>query len=121
MQHLKRCGFAQFTSTRLIRILIAIALITLILLGSFPPTVTAAETPSVEWRQTYNNLEVLSIIQTSDGGYALVGASEAADAATFAHPEIMKGSSRAQRLIHFFNGKKCRAPPLGKPSQGRYL
>jgi hypothetical protein len=80
---LKRCGLADSLSMRLIRIIIAVALIALILIVSFPSTVAAADAPSVEWRQTYSNLEALSLIQTSDDGYALVGASGSADAATF--------------------------------------
>jgi hypothetical protein len=65
-----------------IRIVIAVAFIALVLIFSVLSS-AAAEAPSVEWRQTYNNLQALSVIQTSDGGYAIAGASSSPDAATF--------------------------------------
>jgi hypothetical protein len=60
-------------------------LIALVLIVSVPSTMAAPEAPSVEWSQTYNDLQVLSVIQTSDGGYAIAGApfSVGPDAASF--------------------------------------
>jgi hypothetical protein len=67
-------------STRVIPTAVVIALI---LFVSALSQTSAADVPSVEWSRTYNNLEILSIIQTSDGGYAIAGASWSSDAATF--------------------------------------
>lgn len=80
MLSLKTCCIAQMRS---IRIVVALALIALVLFFSVPFSAAASEPPSVEWRQTYNSLQALSVIQTSDGGYVIGGASGAADAATF--------------------------------------
>ena len=66
-----------------IRVVFALALIALVLFFSVPSATAASNAPSVEWRQTYNNLHVLSVIQTADGGYALAGASGAYNSATF--------------------------------------
>jgi len=79
---LKRCCLAQ-SSVRSISLVVALALIALFLIFSVPYSEAASEEPSIEWRQTYNSLQALSVIQTSDGGYALAGASGLLDAATF--------------------------------------
>ena len=76
---MKRCCLAR-SSMRWIAV--AIALIALVLIFSIP-SVSADAMPSVEWSQTYNSLQVSSVIQTSDGGYALAGSSLSFDAATF--------------------------------------
>ena len=81
-ESLKCCGFAQSSSTRSIRIVIAVAFIALVLIFSSLLSATA-DTTSVEWRQTYQNLQALSVIQTSGGGYAIAGTSSSPDAATF--------------------------------------
>jgi hypothetical protein len=60
-----------------------LALIALVLIFSVPSSAAAPDTPSVEWRQTYNNLQALSVIQTADGGYAIAGASGSSNSATF--------------------------------------
>jgi len=83
MSPLKRCDLAQSLQMRLISIIITVAFIALILITSVPSTVAAVDAPSVEWRQTYNNLEISSVIQTSDGGYAIAGAPRSAGATTF--------------------------------------
>jgi hypothetical protein len=79
---LKRYCLAKSPSLRSIVIAIAIALMALVLIFSVP-SVAAAEMPSVEWSQTYNSLQASSVIQTSDGGYAIAGTSSSLDAATF--------------------------------------
>ena len=68
---------------RSMRIIIAMALIALVLLFTVPSITAAPDAPSVEWSRTYNDLQVLSVIQTSDGGYAIAGAPLSADAASF--------------------------------------
>jgi len=65
------------------RVIFALALIALVLFFSVPSAIAASDAPSVEWRQIYNNLQLLSVIQTADGGYALAGASGASNSATF--------------------------------------
>jgi hypothetical protein len=83
MSSLKNCCPTKFRLPRSIRVIVAVALIALVLLVSVFFTKAAPETPSVEWSQTYNGLQVLSVIQTSDGGYAIAGASSSSDAASF--------------------------------------
>jgi hypothetical protein len=80
---LKRCCLAQSPSTRSIRIIVAIALIALVLIFSVPSTTATPDVPSVEWSRTFNDLQVLSVVQTSDGGYAIAGAPLSSDAASF--------------------------------------
>jgi hypothetical protein len=48
-----------------------------------PSSEAASDAPLVEWRETYNGLQALSVVQTSDGGYAIAGASGSLGAATF--------------------------------------
>ncbi|MBK5134218.1 hypothetical protein JJE00_07330, partial [Candidatus Bathyarchaeota archaeon] len=71
MSSLKNYCLAQSPSMRPIRIIIAVALIASVLIVSIPSTKAALEAPSVEWSQTYNDLKASSVIQTSDGGYAI--------------------------------------------------
>jgi hypothetical protein len=66
---------AKFSSMRSIRIISAIAIGALILISSMPSTTAASVMPSVEWSQTYSGLQATSVIQTSDGGYAIAGTS----------------------------------------------
>jgi hypothetical protein len=80
---LKRCCLAHFPSMRLMGVIIAIALVVSVLFFAVPSATAAPDMPSVEWSSTFNNLEVLSVIQTSDGGYALAGAPLSPDAASF--------------------------------------
>jgi hypothetical protein len=68
---------------RPIRIIIAVALIASVSIVSVHSTKVAPEASSVEWSRTYNDLQALSVIQTSDGGYAIVGAPLVSEAATF--------------------------------------
>jgi len=56
-----------------IRIIAALALIALVLIFSVPSSAAASEAPSAEWSQTYSDLQVSSVIQTSDRGYAIAG------------------------------------------------
>jgi hypothetical protein len=49
------------------------AFIVLALVASVPSTTATPKAPSVEWSRTYNGLQVNSVIQTSDGGYAIAG------------------------------------------------
>jgi hypothetical protein len=83
MPSLKRRCLTQALSMRSTRIIVALALIALVFIFMVPFTMAASEAPSVEWSQTYNDLQVLSVIQTSDGGYAVAGTSGSSNAATF--------------------------------------
>ena len=83
MSSLKNYCLAQSPSKRPIRITIAVALIASVLIVSIPSTKAALEAPSVEWSQTYNDLKASSVIQTSDGGYAIAGSGWASEDATF--------------------------------------
>ena len=98
MSPLKCCGLANSLSMRLIRIMIVVALIELFLIVSVPSTVVAADALSVEWRQTYNNLEILSITQASDGGYVIVGASRSSDVANFVKTDA-SGNPQWQKTL----------------------
>ena len=79
----KSRNLALVPSIRLIRIIIAIVFIASVLIVSVPSTKADLEAPSVEWSQTYNDLQALSVIQTSDGGYAITGAGWSSEAVTF--------------------------------------
>jgi hypothetical protein len=59
-----------------LRIVVAVMLVVLVLAASVPSLLAVSEPPSVEWNKTYSGVLANSVIQTSDGGYAMVGASE---------------------------------------------
>ena len=69
---------------RSIKIITVAALIALVLIVSVPSASAASDVPSVEWSNTYNSFQGNSVIQTSDGGYALAGATSVPGAVTFA-------------------------------------
>jgi hypothetical protein len=56
-----------------LRIIVAVMLIVLVLIASIPSLLAVSEAPSVEWNKTYSGLQANSVIQTADGGYAIVG------------------------------------------------
>jgi len=68
---------------RSIRIIIVAALIASVLIVSVPSTSAASDMPSLEWIKTFNGFQGNSVIQTSDGGYALAGATSVSGAASF--------------------------------------
>ncbi len=68
--------------SRCIRVISALFFIFLISLIFVPSSTAALDPPSVEWRNTYEGLQVNSVIQTSDGGYALSGAALTSGGAT---------------------------------------
>jgi hypothetical protein len=70
-----RSAYSRFT-----RNIIALLFITLVLSVFIPSSTAAPDSPSIEWRKTYGGLQAISIIQTSDGGYALAGAAPAGQA-----------------------------------------
>jgi len=80
---LKKYCLAQSPSILQLRIIIVVALIASVLIISIPSAKADLEAPSVEWSQTYNNLQALSVIQTADGGYAIAGSGWSSEAATF--------------------------------------
>ena len=47
------------------------------------PQSPAADPPPIEWHQTYSGLQATSIIQTSDGGYAIAGTASSSSVASF--------------------------------------
>ncbi len=79
---MKNCCLAQFRQIRLIRIIFVAAFIALVLIISVPKS-AASIVPSVEWSKTFNGLQGRSVIQTSDGGYALAGETLVLGSATF--------------------------------------
>jgi hypothetical protein len=56
-----------------LRIIAVALLIGLVLLAFVPSLLAVSEQPSVEWSRTYGELQANSVIQTADGGYAIVG------------------------------------------------
>ena len=48
-------------------------LIILLLVASVPPLKAVSEEPQLEWSKTYGTYEGYSVIQTTDGGYAVSG------------------------------------------------
>ena len=79
MSSLKCYLFAHSRFTRRI----ALVFIVLALLVFVPSSTAAPDPPSIEWRSTYEGLQVNSVIQTSDGGYALAGSALTSSGATF--------------------------------------
>ena len=53
--------------------LISAFLIILLLVASVPPLKAVSEEPQMEWSKTYGTYEGYSVIQTTDGGYAVSG------------------------------------------------
>jgi hypothetical protein len=45
----------------------------LVIAVSVPLSQAFSEAPTVEWNKTYSDLYANSVIQTADGGYAIVG------------------------------------------------
>jgi hypothetical protein len=60
-----------------LRIVVASMLVVLVLVAFIPSLLAVSEPPSVEWNKTYSGLRANSVIQTADGGYAIVGYSNA--------------------------------------------
>jgi hypothetical protein len=56
-----------------LKIIVVALLSALVLLASIPSLLAVSESPSVEWSRTYSELQANSVIQTADGGYAIVG------------------------------------------------
>ena len=83
MSSLKNYYILQSSSIRHIGIFVAIALIVSGLIIFTPTAMAASEVPSIEWIKTFNDLQPLSIIQTLDGGYAIIGADWTSEAPTF--------------------------------------
>jgi len=62
------------TNSRFTRNIAAIVIIALVLFVFVPSSTAAPNSPSIEWRKTYEGLQANSVIQTLDGGYAIAGA-----------------------------------------------
>jgi hypothetical protein len=67
------------------RIAIAVMLVALVLVASIPSSQAVSEAPSVEWIKTYSGVRANSVIQTADGGFAMVGYAASA-------PTVVRGS-----------------------------
>jgi hypothetical protein len=81
---LSRCGLACSSAMRRVGFVVVLVFIVLALVVFVPfSEAEASDEPLVEWTQTYGSLQGLSVIQTSDGGYAIGGASSWSEAATF--------------------------------------
>ena len=52
---------------------IVLILVTLVIVASVPSLQAFPEAPEVEWNKTYSDMHSNSVIQTADGGYAIVG------------------------------------------------
>ena len=72
-ESLKHCGLGHSSLMRPIRFVVTLALIALVLVFSVPSSAAVSEAPAAEWSQIYSDLQVSSVIQTSDGGYAIAG------------------------------------------------
>jgi hypothetical protein len=83
MSHLKRCCLACSPRMRSTKIIVAVVLITLVLVFAVPFATAESNKPSVDWNQTYDGLLSPSVIQTSDGGYVIVGRALSSDVSTF--------------------------------------
>ena len=54
---------------------VALILAVLVTVASVPLLQAVSEAPTVEWSETYSEVQANSVIQTADGGYAIAGAS----------------------------------------------
>jgi hypothetical protein len=54
---------------------VALILAVLVIVASVPLLQAVSEAPTIEWNKTYSDVQANSVIQTADGGYAIVGAS----------------------------------------------
>src|SRR5665647_1406648 len=70
MSSLKRYRSAY---SRFARNIVALLLIALVLFVFVPSSTAASDSLSIEWGKTYGGLQVNSVIQTLDGGFALAG------------------------------------------------
>ncbi len=59
--------------SRFARNIVALLLIALVLFVFVPSSTAASDSLSIEWGKTYGGLQVNSVIQTLDGGFALAG------------------------------------------------
>jgi len=73
-----RMSALERSSSRRLRLQVAVLmLIALTLTAAIPSLNAASEAPSVEWSKTFVGLVSDSVIQTADGGYAILGHGEA--------------------------------------------
>ena len=63
----RRPAYSRFTKIVFVLALVASVLFVCV------PSALAADPPSVEWSKTYGGLQARSVVQTSDGGYAIAG------------------------------------------------
>ncbi|TFH23709.1 hypothetical protein E4G67_02775 [Candidatus Bathyarchaeota archaeon] len=68
--------------SRYTRNIIALAFIALALFFFIPTSTAAPNPPSIEWLKTYDGLQINSVIQTSEGGYAMAGTAWSSGGAT---------------------------------------
>ncbi len=54
-----------------------------LVLTSIPQSAASSDPPSIDWRKTFSGLQAISVIQTSDGGYALAGVASSSSGASF--------------------------------------
>jgi hypothetical protein len=64
---------SSFYGRMSLRLIFAAMLVVLVLAVSVPFSLAVSEPPSVQWNKTYAGLQANSVIQTADGGYAIVG------------------------------------------------
>lgn len=70
------------TYSRFTRNIATLLFIALVLFVFVPPSTAAPNPPSIEWTKTFGGLQANSVIQTSDGGYAIAGAALSSGEAT---------------------------------------
>ncbi len=68
--------------SRVTRNITAILFIVLIIFVFISSSTAASNPPQIEWRKTYKGVQVNSVIQTSDGGYAIAGTPWSPDGVT---------------------------------------
>ncbi|HZK60595.1 MAG TPA: hypothetical protein VFC41_00875, partial [Anaerovoracaceae bacterium] len=68
--------------SRFPRNIVALLFIALALFVFIPASTATPDPPAIEWRKTYEGLQANSVIQTSDGGYAIAGAASSSGGAT---------------------------------------
>ena len=71
-----RISFGASSSRRLKLSVIAVLLAVFMMLATVPLAQAFPDAQTVEWNKTYSGVRANSVIQTADGGYAIVGNSE---------------------------------------------
>ena len=84
--------------SRFARIIIVLTLIASVSIVFVPSAMAALNPPSIDWTRTFSGLQANSVIQTSDGGYAIAGMATSSGASTLIKTDS-SGNTQWQKAI----------------------